>query len=130
MLKLSSHLRALAPLFLLPLFAATPVAAQSVDFTAFRASCLAGAGFLIGEVPEGKDATPVMAVLCPCLETGFAAYSQPEIDALEADLRTGSSVEAKARYPQYLELQDKATGVLGACFAAPEVMSAAKTAGI
>ena len=132
MLQLPSRLRAsvLTPLFLLLVGGATPAAAQSADFTAFRAACANGAGFLIGEVPEGKDATPVMAVLCPCLETGFAAFSQPEIDALEADLRTGSSAEAKARYPAYQELQDKATAVLGTCFGAPEVMSAAKDAGI
>jgi hypothetical protein len=109
---------------------AAPAAAQTADFTAFRASCAKGAGFLIGEVPEGKDTQPVMDALCPCLETGFAAFSQAEIDALEADLRTGSSAEARARFPAYEDLQQKATGILGTCFASPEVMSAAKTAGL
>jgi hypothetical protein len=107
---------------------ATPTLAA--DFTAFRAACLAAGPFLIGEVPEGKDTQPVLEALCPCLETGFAEYSQPEIDALEADLRTGTSDESRASYPAYEELQTKATEVLGACFSSEAVMEAAAAEGL
>lgn len=114
---------------LVPLALASAPAAAA-DFTQFRASCAAGGAFLLGEVPEGKNAQPVIDALCPCLETGFAAYSQAEIDALEADLRTGTSDEARAAYAAYEELQDKATGVLGTCFASEAVMAAARAEGL
>lgn len=104
--------------------------ASAADFTEFRAACLGGEAFLIGEVPEGKNAQPVMDALCPCLETGFAAYSQPQIDALEADLRTGTNDEAKATYPAYEDLKARATGVLGTCFASDAVMAAARAEGL
>ena len=104
--------------------------APAADFTAFRAACTNGAAFLIGEVPEGKNTQPVLDALCPCLEAGFAGYSQPEIDALEADLRTGTSDEAKATYAGYQELQTKATGVLGTCFGSEAVMAAAAAEGL
>ena len=107
-----------------------PLPAAAADFTAFRAACTNGGAFLLGEVPEGKNAQPVIDAICPCLEAGFASYGQPEIDALEADLRTGTSDEAKAKYAAYQELQDKATGVLGTCFASEAVMSAAKAEGL
>jgi hypothetical protein len=107
-----------------------PLPLAAADFTAFRAACLGGTAFLLGEIPEGKNAQPLMAALCPCLETGFASYSQPEIDALEADLRTGTPDEAKATYPGYQELQSKATGVLGTCFASDAVMAAARAEGL
>ncbi len=105
----------------------TPAPAVSAEFGAFRAACLSAQQFLIGEVPEGKNAQPVLDVLCPCLETGFAEFSQPEIDALEVDLRTGAPDNA---YEDYEALQKKATEVLGACFASDEVMAAAREAGI
>lgn len=108
--------------------AATP--ATAADFEKFRAACLSGGPFLIGPAPEGKNVQPVLDALCPCLEAGFASYSQPEIDALEADLRTGSADEAKATYPAYQELQTKATGVLGTCFASDAVMAAARAEGL
>ena len=117
-----------ATLALSSALAAGPVAAA--DFTVFRASCLGGSAFLIGEVPEGKNVQPVMDALCPCLEDGFAAYTQAEIDALEADLRTGNADEAKASYPAYPELQARATGVLGTCFSSPAVMAAAQAEGL
>src|SRR5436190_621819 len=82
-----------------------PAPATAADFTAFRVACTNGGPFLLGEVPEGKDGQPVIDALCPCLEAGFVSYSQPEIDALEADLRTGTSDEAKAKYSAYQELQ-------------------------
>ena len=109
---------------------AAPAFAQQADFTAFRAACRHGAAFLVGEVPEGADVAPVLAVLCPCLEAGFADFSQPEIDALAADLRTGTSDEARAAYPAYEELKTKATGVLGICFSSPEVLEAARQQGL
>lgn len=104
-----------------------PAPAFSAEFEAFRAACLSAQQFLIGDVPEGKNAQPVLDVLCPCLETGFAELSQPEVDALEVDLRTGGSDNP---YEDYEALQDKATEVLGACFASDEVMAAAREAGI
>ncbi|MDO8359627.1 MAG: hypothetical protein Q7T08_06255 [Devosia sp.] len=55
-------------------------------------------------------------MLCPCLQSGLARYTQAEVDALTTDLRTGSSDEAKATYPAYAGLQDKAGIVLEACF--------------
>lgn len=114
----------------LALSALGPFPAVGADFTEFRAACLGGAAFLIGEVPEGKNAQPVLDALCPCLEAGFAGYSQPEIDALEADLRTGTSDEAKATYADYHALQTKATGVLGTCFGSEAVMAAAAAEGL
>jgi hypothetical protein len=132
MLQLPPRLRAsvLTLLSVGLLFAAAtlPAIAQSTDFTAFRAACANGAGFLIGETPN--DPQPVMDVLCPCLETGFSNYSQAEVDALEADLRTGDSAEAKARYTAYAELQDKASTVLGNCFASADVVEATKGLGL
>jgi hypothetical protein len=107
-----------------------PVPAMAADFAAFRTACANGGPFLLGEVPEGKNAQPVIDALCPCLEAGFASYTQPEIDALEADLRTGTSDEAKATYPAYQELQVKATGVLNTCFTSDAVVSAARAEGL
>lgn len=107
-----------------------PAPAVAADFTAFRVSCAKGGAFLLGEVPEGKNAQPVVDAICACLEPGFASYTQPEIDALEADLRTGTNDEAKAKYPAYQDLQAKATGVLGTCFASQAVMDAAKAEGL
>jgi len=108
----------------------SPAPATAADFTAFRVACTNGGPFLLGEVPEGKDGQPVIDALCPCLEAGFVSYSQPEIDALEADLRTGTSDEAKAKYSAYQELQAKATGVLNTCFTSEAVISAAKAQGL
>jgi hypothetical protein len=107
-----------------------PDPAVAADFAAFRTACANGGPFLLGEVPEGKNAQPVIAAICPCLEAGFASYSQAEIDALEADLRTGTSDEAKAKYPAYQELQAKATGVLNTCFTSEAVVSAARAEGL
>ena len=107
-----------------------PTPSVAADFTAFRAACTNAGAFLIGEVAEGKNAQPVLDALCPCLEAGFADYSQPEINALEADLRTGTNDEAKATYPAYQGLQAKATGVLGTCFSSTSVTWAVAAAGL
>jgi hypothetical protein len=104
--------------------------AQAADFARFHASCLAGGAFLLGDVPEGKNAQPAIEALCPCLEAGFASYSQSEVGALEADLRTGTSDEAKATYPAYQQLQAKATDVLRTCFASGAVTAAMRAAGL
>ena len=123
----SSRLIAVLPLALV-LFAGPAAAA---DFTKFEAACTSGGAFLLGETPAEVDQSAVLGTLCPCLETGFAAYTQPEIDALTADLRTGSSVEAKATYPAYGDLQAKASQVLLACFntdAAPAALSGKSSA--
>lgn len=119
-----------ASLGLLAAVSLTTGPAIAADFTAFRTACLGAAPFLIGDVPEGKNAQPVLDTLCPCLEAGFAGYSQPEIDALEADLRTGTNDEARATYSAYEELQTKATEVLGACFSSEAVMAAAAAEGL
>ncbi len=118
------------PLVLALVGSAGPVLAQSADFTAFRAACADGGTFLLGEAPEGKDVGPLIEALCPCLETGFGDFSQAEVDALEADLRTGSTDEAQAAYPAYEQLQAKATGVLGVCLSSPEVVEAARQQGL
>lgn len=110
----SRLLTALLPLALDLALVAGPAAAA--DFTKFDAACTSGGAFLLGETPAKVDQGAVLGTLCPCLETGFAGYTQPEIDALTADLRTGSSVEAKATYPAYGDLQAKASRVLLACF--------------
>lgn len=112
------------------LFVAFTGTVEAADFTVFRASCLGGGAFLLGEVPKGKNAQPVLDAICACLETGLAGYSQLEIDALATDLRTGSSNESRAAYPAYEELQTKATPVLGACFASDAVMAAARAEGL
>ena len=114
----------------LALSALTIGPASAADFAAFRDACLNGGPFLVGDVPGGKSGQPVLDALCPCLEAGFADYSQAEIDVLEADLRTVAPGEVKPTYPAYEELQDKATAVLGTCFASEEVMAAARAEGI
>ncbi len=124
-----SRLAAL-PLVLALSAGAAPALGQQADFAGFRDACANGAAFLVGEVPEGADVAPVLAALCPCLETGFADFSQAEIDALAADLRTGSTDEARAAYPAYEDLKAKATGVLGICFSSPEVLEAARQQGL
>lgn len=107
-----------------------PTTTIAAEMTAFHEACIGAQEFLIGPVPEGKDAQPVLDALCPCLETGFAEYTQPEVDALTSDLRTGSPEEAMASYPEYEQLQEKATTVLGGCFASEAVMAAAKAQGL
>ena len=104
--------------------AALPAApVQAADFAKFHAACLSdkSAAFLLGPDVSKDQATLVLGVLCPCLENGFASLGQPEVDALEADLRTGSADESKAKYKGYEALQETATGVLGVCFAKEEV---------
>lgn len=104
--------------------AALPAApAGAADFSKFHAACLSdnAAGFLLGPDVAKDRATTVLGLLCPCLEEGFKALGQAEIDVLEADLRTGNSAESKAKYKGYDALQETATGILGACFAKEEI---------
>ena len=126
-------MRGLTLLASLAMFAAissSPIPAAAADFTAFRLACAGGGAFLLGDVPDGTNAQPILDALCPCLEAGFASYTQPEVDALEADLRTGTNDEAKAKFPASQELQAKASGTLRTCFASDAVMSAATAAGL
>ena len=119
---LSHRLIPLAALALAAL--AVPAApAAAADFAKFRLACHSeqAAAFLLGPEASREQADAVLGVLCPCLEQGFAQLSQPQIDALAADLRTGSSDEAKAKYAGYADLQQTATGVLGVCFSKDEV---------
>ena len=99
----------------------SPVSASANDLTRFESACPKARTFLLKDVPPEVDGDAVLGALCPCLKTAFEAYSQPEIDALTADLRTGTSDEAKATYLQYGDLQAKATNVLEACFETDEV---------
>ncbi len=100
---------------------ATPGASNANVLTNFEKACPKARTFLLKDVPPEADGDAVLAALCPCLKKGFETYSQDEIDALTADLRTGSSFEAEATYRDYLALQSKASDVLGACFNTPEV---------
>lgn len=95
----------------------------AADFTRFHASCLSdnSAAFLLGPDVTKDQAATVLGLLCPCLEDGFQTLGQPEVDALEADLRTGNSDESKAKYKGYDSLQETATGVLGTCFSKEEI---------
>ena len=104
--------------------AAVPAApAYAFDFCKFHQSCLSdkSAAFLLGPDVSNEQAATVLGLLCPCLENGFSALGQPEVDALEADLRTGNADESKAKYKGYESLQATATGVLGTCFAKEEI---------
>jgi len=105
--------------------AAVPVtpASAAADFTKFHQSCLSdkSAAFLLGGDVSKEQSTAVLAVLCPCLEEGFSTMNQPEVDALEADLRTGNSNEAKSKYKNYDSLQQAATSILGICYSSEPV---------
>lgn len=90
--------------------------AGAADFTRFAAACATAKTFLLHDAAAGSDGGAALHILCPCLQSGFARYTQAEVDALTADLRTGSSYEAKATYPAYAGLQAKASVVLEACF--------------
>ena len=107
---------------------ASPVVAA--DFTDFRAACLNSGSFLVGPGRHDKDAGPVLAALCPCLEYGFSGKSQDEIDALAAELRAGNVASADPAYTPHPELQSRATGVLGACFSSAAVAEAARGQGL
>lgn len=104
--------------------AALPAApAYAADFEKFHQSCMSdmSAAFLLGPDVSKERAATVLGLLCPCLEEGFKGLGQPEVDALEADLRTGNSDESKAKYKGYESLQETATGVLGTCFSKEEI---------
>jgi len=105
-------------------FPAAPV--HAADFGKFHQSCMSdtSAAFLLGPDVSKEQSATVLGLLCPCLEEGFKALGQPEVDALEADLRTGNSDESKAKYKGYESLQETATGVLGACFSKEEITKA------
>jgi hypothetical protein len=107
--------------------AALPAApVHAADFVKFHAACLShkSAAFLLGPETSKEQAALVLGVLCPCLEDAFKTLDQPAVDALEADLRTGNSDEAKSKYRDYATLRETATGVLGVCFAKDEVTKA------
>jgi hypothetical protein len=104
------------------LVAALATSTTANDLSNFEKACPKARTFLLKDVPPEADGDAVLAALCPCLKTGFETYSQDEIDALTADLRTGSSFEAQATYRDYLALQSKASDVLGACFKTPDVL--------
>ena len=103
-----------------------PLPSAAADLQSFDAACHGPKApvFLLKDAPAGTDADKALTALCPCLEATFAAYTQPEIDALTADLRTGTSDEGKAIYRGYSDLQAKASDVLAACFASPAMQAA------
>lgn len=104
-------------------FAQTPA-----DFSKFGESCLAGAAFLLGDVPEGVDAATILTPLCGCLNTEFKDMSQKDVDMLTVDLRGEGTDEAHAAHGNYEGLTELARGGLNKCFAAPDVASAMQAA--
>jgi len=103
--------------------------ASAADLSQFNALCPTGGNFLLGQGPAGSDNARVLVALCPCLAAEFKDYSQPEIDALAADLRAGSSDAGKAAYPQYAELKSKASSSLLVCMNDGAVVEAMRANG-
>ena len=120
---LSRRLISVASIVLLGAALPAAPAYAVADFSKFHESCLSdtSAAFLLGPDVSKEQATAVLSLLCPCLETGFKSLGQSEVDALEADLRTGKSDDSKAKYKGYESLQETATGVLGTCFSKEEI---------
>ena len=114
---------AAATLFALPALAQTPA-----DLTQFSTSCQSGARFLLGDMPEGFDASPILTPLCGCLATTFKDMPQKDVDMLAADLRGEGTEEAHNAHGDYVGLTVKAREGVSACFAAPEVAAAIEAA--
>ena len=121
--NLSRRLISAATIVLLGAALPAAPAYAAADFVKFHTACMsdAAAAFLLGPEVAQEQAATVLGLLCPCLEEGFKSLGQPEVDALEADLRTGNSDESKAKYKGYEALQETATGVLGTCFSKEEI---------
>ena len=95
----------------------------------FDATCPMAADFLLGDAPTGSDNGKVLAVLCPCLSTGFGNFSQADVDVLTFDLSTGDIKQSQATYPGYADLQSRAGQVLVTCLADPAVVEAMRIGG-
>lgn len=99
--------------------------AQSpADFTKFSETCLAAQTFLLGEVPEGVDASLILTPLCGCLTGAFKDMPQKDVDILAADLRGEGTDELHAAHGSYEKVTDLAREGLTTCFASPEVTAA------
>jgi hypothetical protein len=99
--------------------------AQSpADFTKFSETCLAAQTFLLGEVPEGVDASLILTPLCGCLTSAFKDMPQKDVDILAADLRGEGTDELHAAHGSYEKVTDLAREGLTTCFASPEVTAA------
>lgn len=111
------------------LFSAPMAFAQSgADLTQFSAACTGGAEFLLGQMPEGTEAEPILSPLCACLNTTFGALPQNDIDMLTADLRGEGTDEAHTAHGNYAALAETARTGLQTCFEAPEVVAAVQAA--
>ncbi|MDC9823906.1 hypothetical protein PRN20_09180 [Devosia sp. ZB163] len=114
---------------LIGLSAVPPALAQTpADTAGFSQACLGGATFLLGQVPEGADATTILTPLCGCLGTAFKDMSQKDIDMLAADLRGEGTDEAHTAHGNYQGLTELAREGLNNCFASPEVVAAMQAA--
>jgi len=91
------------------------------DLSGFNAACAGAELFLLGEVPEGTDATSILTPLCGCLATGFGDLPQADIDILAIDLRGEGTDELHTAHGNYQSVEDKARDVLNACYASPEI---------
>ena len=98
--------------------------AAPADFTAFNSACAGAQQFLLGNIPEGVDATKILTPLCGCLVTQFKDFSQKDVDILAADLRGEGTEEAHTAHGDYATVEEKARTALNTCFASPEVQAA------
>lgn len=108
--------------------APTAQAQTPADFTKFTETCLAAQAFLLGEVPEGVDASLILTPLCGCLTGAFKDMPQKDVDILAADLRGEGTDELHAAHGSYEKVTELAREGLTTCFASPEVTAAMQTA--
>jgi hypothetical protein len=107
--------------------APTAQAQTPADFTKFTETCLAAQAFLLGEVPEGVDASLILTPLCGCLTGALKDMPQKDVDILAADLRGEGTDELHAAHGSYEKVTELAREGLTTCFASPEVTSAMQT---
>ena len=107
--------------------APTAQAQTPADFTKFTETCLAAQAFLLGEVPEGVDASLILTPLCGCLTGAFKDMPQKDVDILAADLRGEGTDELHAAHGSYEKVTELAREGLTTCFASPEVTAAMQT---
>jgi len=100
------------------------LAQTPADFTKFSETCLAAQTFLLGEVPDGVDASLILTPLCGCLTGAFKDMPQKDVDILAADLRGEGTDELHAAHGSYEKVTELAREGLTTCFASPEVTAA------
>ncbi len=114
---------------MLAVSAAPAALAQTpADFTKFSETCLAAKTFLLGEVPDGVDASLILTPLCGCLAGAFKDMPQKDVDVLAADLRGEGTDELHAAHGSYEKVTELAREGLTTCFASPEVTAAMQAA--